>query len=219
MIDTIIFDMDGVLVDSEYTFLRSKTEMLHAEGHLKDESYQYQFMGTTAEFMWQTMKDELQLPRSVAEYIAEMNQRRAEIIAKDGVRAISHVQEFVKKLAEAGFKLGVASSSRKSEIEANLTALGLRSYFAQLVSGEEVVHSKPAPDVFLKAAELLESKPENCLVFEDTRNGSKAAKAAGMYCIGFANPQYPIQELVADEIINDFQEVIVADLANKNSPS
>lgn len=215
MIDTIIFDMDGVLVDSEYTFLRSKTDMLHAEGHFKEESYQYQFMGTTADFMWQTMKEELQLPRSVDECIAEMNQRREAIIAKDGVRAIKHVQEFVKALAEAGFKLGVASSSRKTEIESNLIALGLRPYFSQLVSGEEVAHSKPAPDVFLKTAALLEANPKNCVVFEDTHNGSKAAKAAGMYCIGFANPDYPVQELIADEIIQDFREINVAELRQK----
>lgn len=215
MIDTIIFDMDGVLVDSEYTFLRSKTDMLHVEGHFKEESYQYQFMGTTADFMWQTMKEELQLPRSVDEYIAEMNQRREAIIAKDGVRAIKHVQEFVKALAEAGFKLGVASSSRKMEIESNLIALGLRPYFSQLVSGEEVAHSKPAPDVFLKTAALLEVNPKNCVVFEDTHNGSKAAKAAGMYCIGFANPDYPVQELIADEIIQDFREINVAELRQK----
>lgn len=215
MITTIIFDMDGVLVDSEYTFLRSKTEMLHTEGHIKEESYQYQFMGTTADFMWQTMKEELDLPRSVDEYIEEMNRRREEMMQQDGVRAIAHVQEFVKKLAAAGFELGVASSSRKSEIEHNLTELGLTSYFSQLVSSEEVVHSKPAPDVFLRTAELLGADPENCLVFEDTRNGSKAAKAAGMYCIGFANPEYPVQDLVADEIIQDFRELNIADLRNK----
>ena len=216
MIDTIIIDMDGVLVDSEYTFLGSKTEILNDEGYDKDESYQYQFMGTTADFMWQTMKDELGLTRSVPEYIEEMNQRREVIIARDGVRAIAHVQEFVKKLAAAGFKLGVASSSRKAEIEFNLAELGLRDYFSVLVSAEEVEHSKPAPDVFLRAAELLASAPENCLVFEDTRNGSKAAKAAKMYCIGFANPDYPIQKLVADEIIQDFRELAVEHLKERN---
>jgi beta-phosphoglucomutase-like phosphatase (HAD superfamily) len=87
--------------------------------------------------------------------------------------------------------------------------------FSQLVSSEEVVHSKPAPDVFLRTAELLGAAPENCLVFEDTRNGSKAAKAAGMYCIGFANPKYPVQDLVADEIIQDFREINIANLRNK----
>lgn len=214
MIDTIIFDMDGVLVDSEYTFLRSKTEMLQAEGYDKEEAYQYQFMGTTAEFMWQTMKDELGLHRTVAEYIEEMNKRRAAMIATDGVRAIKYVQQFVQALSVAGFKLGVASSSPKVEIEENLEKLGLQIYFSKIVSGEEVVHSKPEPDVFLKAAELLQSHPETCLVFEDTRNGSKAAKAAGMYCIGFANPDYPVQELVADQIIQDFRNVSVEQLKN-----
>lgn len=67
----------------------------------------------------------------------------------------------------------------------------------------------------MKTAALLEVNPKNCVVFEDTHNGSKAAKAAGMYCIGFANPDYPVQELIADEIIQDFREINVAELRQK----
>ncbi|MGX7196809.1 HAD family hydrolase [Enterococcus olivae] len=215
MIDTIIFDMDGVIVDSEYTFLRSKTEMLREAGHDKEESYQFQFMGTTADFMWQTMKDELSLPLSVPEYIEEMDRRREAIMKEDGVRAIPHVGELIQSLATAGFKLGVASSSRQVEIEANLEELGLLRYFSTVLSSEEVENSKPAPDVFLKVAELLDAKPESCLVFEDTGNGSRAAKAAGMYCIGFANPEFPPQKLVADEVIQDFRTIDVEGLRTK----
>lgn len=82
----IIFDMDGVIVDSEYTFLDNKTEMLREEGIDTDVSYQYQYMGTTFEFMWQAMKEEFGLPKTVKEYIAEMNRRRQAIVARDGVR-------------------------------------------------------------------------------------------------------------------------------------
>ncbi len=86
----IIFDMDGVIVDSEYTFLDNKTEMLREEGIDTDVSYQYQYMGTTFEFMWQAMKEEFGLPKTVKEYIAEMNRRRQAIVARDGVRPIKH---------------------------------------------------------------------------------------------------------------------------------
>lgn len=139
-----------------------------------------------------------------------MNARREEMIERDGIKEIPHVKEVVKKLSEAGFKLAVASSSPKAEIERAMSALGIKKYFDILVSGEEVAHSKPAPDVFLKAAELLKVSPEDALVFEDTKNGSRAAKAAEMYCIGFENPVYPAQDLTAaDEIIHDFREVDV----------
>ena len=215
MIDTIIFDMDGVIVDSEYTYFQSKTEILREAGHEKEESYHYQFMGTTAEVMWQLMKEELNLPLPIESYIEQMNQRREAIRARDGVKAIPHAQALIRRLYEAGFKLGVASSSRQKEIEQNLLDLEVAQYFTVVLSTEAVERSKPAPDVFLKVAEELEAKPEQCLVFEDTRNGSLAAKAAKMYCIGFANPAFPPQALVADEIVSDFQMIDVEALKHK----
>lgn len=206
--NTFIFDMDGVLVDSEYTYFKSKTDILHEAGHDVPVSYQYQFMGTTSDFMWQRMKDEFNLPKTVEEYGKEMNRRRDEIIQKDGVRPIVNVKDLVKRLYRAGFKLGVASASRKEEIVRNLEELGLDAYFTQAVSAEEVAHSKPEPDVFLHTAQLLGSTPEECSVIEDTKNGTRAAKAANMYCIGFANPDYPQQDLsCADEVITDFREI------------
>jgi HAD superfamily hydrolase (TIGR01509 family) len=207
VIKTIIFDMDGVIVDSEYTFLESKTQMLQSYGYDKGMDYQYQFMGTTFEFMWTKMKQELELPNSVEDYIVEMNQRRQRMIAKDGVQAIPHVKALIQELFEEKFQLVVASSSPKKEIESNLEALGLINYFSYLISGEEVEYSKPAPDIFLKAAKLTNTASEQCLVFEDTTNGTKAAKAAKMMCIGFSNPDYPEQELYADKIIHDFREI------------
>lgn len=206
--NTFIFDMDGVIVDSEYTYFKSKTDILHEAGHDVPVSYQYQFMGTTSDFMWQSMKEEFNLPQTVEEYGKEMNRRRDEIIQKDGVQPIANVRDLIKRLSEAGFKLGVASASRKEEIIRNLKELGLDSYFTQAVSAEEVEHSKPEPDVFLHTAELLGSKPSDCIVIEDTKNGTRAAKAAEMYCVGFANPNYPAQDLsCADEIIKDFREI------------
>ncbi|MGT2784232.1 HAD family hydrolase [Streptococcus merionis] len=204
----IIFDMDGVIVDSEYIFLSTKTQLLLDRGIDTDETYQYQFMGTTFQYMWEVMKAENQLSESVEELIAEMNSRREAMIAADGVRPIKGVQPLIKKLHSRGLPLAVASSSPKHEVERNLDELELAAYFDFLVSGEEVEHSKPEPDVFLRAAELLQVKPQDCLVFEDTKNGSLAAKAAGMTCIGFANPDYPAQDLSAcDVVVSDYREL------------
>lgn len=203
----IIFDMDGVIVDSEYTYLESKTQILHAAGIDLPLSYQYQFMGTTYEFMWQTMKDELGLHEGIDYYISEMNRIREEMIQHDGVKAIKYAQQLIKDAADAGYEMAVASSSPKREIIRNLTELGLVDCFQVLVSGEEVERSKPNPDVFLRAAELLKADPKECIVIEDTRNGALAAKAAGMYCYGFENPDYPAQDLsMTDKIITDLKD-------------
>lgn len=214
--NTIIFDMDGVLIDSEYTYLESKTKILNDAGYNKDISYQYQFMGTTYNYMWSTMKEELGLPLEVSDYINDMNQRRKEMIERDGVKPIKGVQKFISDLHAAGFKMAVASSSPKADIEFAMESLDLKQYFEYLVSGEEVENSKPAPDVFLYAASLLDVKPENCIAFEDTKNGSLSASYAGMYTIGFENPDYPKQDLsAADEIITDFNQVNINELKDK----
>ncbi len=215
MIKTVIFDMDGVLVDSEYTFLETKTDMLKTAGFPKDISYQYQFMGTTFEVMWTIMKEELGLPESISFYINDMNERREVMIARDGIRAIKGAQDLVKRLFEAGFKLAVASSSPKHEIVRAMTELGLVDYFEVLVSGEEVAHSKPAPDVFLAAAERLGVSAQDTIIIEDTKNGSLAARRAGAYVIGFENPNYPAQDLSnADIIVTDYQELTIEKLQN-----
>jgi len=184
-------------VDSEYTFFESKTQILHEAGFMKEVSYQYQFMGTTNEFMWQAMKEELGLPKEIDFYIGEMIRKREEMIERDGVRGIKGATELVKRLKQSGIKMAVASSSPKREIIRAMKELDIYDCMDALVSGEEVENSKPAPDVFLEAARQLGEEPKNCLVFEDTKNGSLAAKRAGMYVIGFENPDYPAQDLSA----------------------
>lgn len=204
----IIFDMDGVIVDSEYTYLESKTKIINDAGFNKPVSYQYQFMGTTYEYMWQTMKDELDLPEEIGYYISEMNNLREEMIRNNGVIGIENAVDVIKNLKDKNYKMAVASSSPKNEIIRNLTELGIIEYFDCLVSGEEVENSKPAPDIFLRTAELLETDPSSCIVIEDTKNGTKAAKSAGMYCIGFKNPDYPEQDLrSADQIVTNLKEI------------
>lgn len=144
-----------------------------------------------------------------------MNERREVMIARDGIRAIKGAQDLVKRLFEAGFKLAVASSSPKHEIVRAMTELGLVDYFEVLVSGEEVAHSKPAPDVFLAAAERLGVSAQDAIIIEDTKNGSLAARRAGAYVIGFENPNYPAQDLSnADIIVTDYQELTIEKLQN-----
>ncbi|MGX7107422.1 HAD family hydrolase [Hutsoniella sourekii] len=216
MMKTVIFDMDGVLVDSEYTYLESKTEILKEAGYDKDISYQYQFMGTTGEYMWSEMKRDLDLPEPVNYYIDLMDFKRHEMISRDGVRAVEGSIKFVRQLVDKGFRLAVASSSTKDEIIQNMQSLGIDDCFEILLSSEEVANSKPEPDVFLKVAELMGVSPTECVVIEDTRNGTLSAYRAGTYCIGFANPDYPNQDLsVAHEIVTSFRDIDIESLKNE----
>lgn len=91
MLEAIIFDMDGVLVDSEYTYFQSKSQILSEAGHEVEDSYHFQFMGTTSDYMWEKMKQEFSLPLSVAEYIQQMTALRQAMIKRDGIRVIPHV--------------------------------------------------------------------------------------------------------------------------------
>ncbi len=208
MLEAIIFDMDGVLVDSEYTYFQSKSQILSEAGHEVEDSYHFQFMGTTSDYMWEKMKQEFSLPLSVAEYIQQMTALRQAMIKRDGIRVIPHVQEFVKGLSQAGLKLAVASSSSLAEIKVNLAEIGLSEYFSEVVSTEELELSKPAPDVYLAAAERIGIMPENCLGIEDTKNGTGAVRNAGMVCVGFANPAFPKQDLAfADRVVSSFSEL------------
>jgi HAD superfamily hydrolase (TIGR01509 family) len=196
------------LVDSEYTYFQSKSQILSEAGHEVEDSYHFQFMGTTSDYMWEKMKQEFSLPLSVAEYIQQMTALRQAMIKRDGIRVIPHVQEFVKGLSQAGLKLAVASSSSLAEIKVNLAEIGLSEYFSEVVSTEEVEHSKPAPDVYLAAAERIGIMPENCLGIEDTKNGTGAVRNAGMVCVGFANPAFPKQDLAfADRVVSSFSEL------------
>ncbi|MGB4794289.1 MAG: HAD-IA family hydrolase, partial [Trichococcus flocculiformis] len=87
-------------------------------------------------------------------------------------------------------------------------ALDIEKYFSYFVSGESVAHSKPAPDIFLDAAENLNAKPENCVVIEDSKNGVASAHAAGCKCIGFRNLEFPPQDLsLASVIVTDFSDL------------
>jgi len=208
MLEAIIFDMDGVLVDSEYTYFQSKSQILSEAGHEVEDSYHFQFMGTTSDYMWEKMKQEFSLPLSVAEYIQQMTALRQAMIKRDGIRVIPHVQEFVKGLSQAGLKLAVASSSSLAEIKVNLAEIGLSEYFSEVVSTEDVEHSKPAPDVYLATAERIGIMPENCLGIEDTKNGTGAVRNAGMVCVGFANQAFPKQDLAfADRVVSSFSEL------------
>lgn len=206
MISTVIFDMDGVIIDSEPIYFQVEQELFKELGLELTQEEHAKYVGRSD--LWETVKKTYDLDFNVDE-IHEKEKRRYMDIIKysfdDG--PIDGVAELIREIDKNGVTLVLASSSEMNNIELVLTKFGLLEYFDLRVSGADLDTSKPHPEIFLVAADLANDKAENCLVIEDSANGVKAAKAAGMKCIGFKNPNSGNQDLsAADWIIDSFEE-------------
>lgn len=209
----VIFDKDGVIADSEYCNVMAKHIQLKQAGVTVDWHYHDQFLGTTHEYMWTTMKEEFHLPEEIDYYIKQWAEVRKELIEKEGIRAMPGSIDLIRRIKSQEIPIAVASSSNVADIEADLQALGIDGMFDAVISGEHCQNGKPDPEIFLKAAKALEIEPQNCVVIEDSTSGVQAAKAAGMKCIGFAHPDAVKQDIhLADEIVTDFDKLTVEHL-------
>ena len=212
MIRTVIFDMDGVLVD---------TEPLHHDAffshfaelgiQISDEEYAT-FLGSSTRNVYQQLKQRFKLPQDVEALVG----RKREFFGKTfdestTLELLPGVRKLVEELHAQGVPLVLASSASKETIARVFTRFKLYPYFQHLVSGEDFEQSKPNPAIFLHAAELANTPPAECLVIEDAANGIAAAKAAGMYCIGYRSEHSGGQDLQrADLIVTDLGELTAA---------
>lgn len=211
MTTAVIFDMDGVIADSEYFNVKAKHVILQKAGIEVDWHYHDKFLGTTHEYMWTEMKKEFSaLTEEVSYYIKQWVETRKELIKEEGLKPMPGVTTLIKELKEKGFCLAVASSSLKEDIMDNMNTFGITECFDAFVSGSECKNGKPDPEIFLKAAEAIGKKPEECVVVEDSTAGVSAAKAARMRCIGYAPEDAIKQDLhLADVIIHEFSSDVI----------
>ena len=179
--DAVIFDMDGVLVDSEPFGFEALRRVMARYGLPYREEENAEFLGRTTLDSCHILRARHGL-RESAETLADWYiEGMLEQIGQGPIPMVG-VPDVLKTIRAAGYRLALASSAEVRVIDANLTALGLRPLFDAVVSATQVARGKPAPDVFLAAAERLGVRPAACLVVEDSRNGLLAAKAAGMRC-------------------------------------
>ena len=202
----IIFDMDGVIIDSEPQHGRAALKVLHKYGADADMSYHEQFIGSSTANMAQKVISDFSLSLSPEELLAELNQAKREIHKEEGYPSLPGICELIPKLAANGWKLAIASSSNPAEINAVVSSLGIRKYFDQLVSSSNVAHPKPAPDTFQLALKKLGVSAEEAIVVEDSSYGVEAAIAAGIACVGYDNPHSGKQDLSrADVLLESFE--------------
>lgn len=205
----IIFDMDGVLIDTEPLHYEIWKQILAERGLEIDYEHYKDCIGSTRTFLFELLlKNYGRDFRNDAELPILFAKLKEKFLNEHGIPKIPGAAETVKILHEKGYTLAVASSSTLPYIEFSMKKLGIDSYFTLLLSGEQVKNPKPAPDTFLAVSEKLNISPKDCIVIEDSSNGSKAAHAAGMYCFGFVNPHSGNQDLsAADQLFHSFDEL------------
>lgn len=215
--DTVIFDMDGVIIDSEPVHMNIE-QQLYRELNLDISEEEHQaFVGTSTLEMWTSLVGKYNLNVSASEISEKKHERYMHWLeSADQLPIIDGVRELILHLHHSGKTLCLASSSSGQEIDCVLKKLQLQSYFSFRVSGADLPHSKPDPMIFLKAASLVQTPPDRCCVIEDSKNGVAAAKAAGMFCIGYQNPNSGNQDLSrADQVIDEFNSLVIEKVFGK----
>jgi HAD superfamily hydrolase (TIGR01509 family) len=210
-LEAVLFDMDGVIVDSEPLWSEAEKQLLARRNLRYSPSLKSAMMGRDAKGAVNYLIEHYRLAESVGELIEERNQLIAEFF-KEQLKAIPGALEMVRSVMAAGIMTGLVSSSPKTLVELALEKLNVTMLFDLILSGDQVVRGKPAADIYLTAAKKLAVKPEYCLVIEDAPHGVAAAKGAGMCCLAIST-SVGLEELaLADKVVRGFAEVDLASL-------
>ena len=205
----IIFDMDGVLLDSEPMHQEIIYETFQLEGIPFDKVYIQTLTGMSAFPMWEKVKHDAQRSESVEELIKFHRDYFFKRLPEVKVPLVPHVKDVLDKFKNEGKHLSLASSSGRKLIDIFTQQTNIAHYFEVIMSGDDVQYSKPNPEIFLKVAQWYGLPATQFTVIEDSTNGVKAAKSAGMQCVGFQNPLSGGQDLSqADLLIHSMQELL-----------
>jgi HAD superfamily hydrolase (TIGR01509 family) len=189
VIEGVIFDLDGLLLDSEQVWDEAREELAKERGGRWSDHAQRDMMGMSSPEWSAYMHDVIGLPEPPEEINVEVV-RRLEERYRERLPVIPGAQAAVERLAER-WPLALASSSNRELIDLALDLMGVARYFKATVSSEEVARGKPAPDVYLEAARRLGVDADKAAAIEDSRNGIRAAKAAGMRVVAIPNEHFP----------------------------
>lgn len=207
MIKTIIFDMDGVIVDTEKPYQIAMADWVISKGYTLDQDQLNAFVGLSEDLGQKQM--EVFIPAIDKEvyfgefvpYTTKLNLDYRELLNP-------HIVKVLKSAKEKGFKIGLASSSPMDNIQHVVASCGLNSYFDVIVSGEQFTKSKPHPEIYIHTANLLGHKPEECIAVEDSTYGIRAAIDAGCYTLAKREERFGYDQSKAHHIIDDLDEVL-----------
>ena len=204
----VIFDMDGVIIDSEPIHFEVDMQTMKDLGCNISVEELEKYVGTTNEYMLTDIKKNYNISTSIEEIISyKVEMTKSKIIQSD-LEPIEGIKELLSRLKNKNIPAAIASSSPRDFIDIVISKFKLQDYFKYIVSGEEVANGKPAPDVYIETAKKLGLSPKDCTVIEDSKNGVLAAKTAGMKCIGFQNSNSGNQDLSkADAIVKSITEI------------
>ncbi len=212
MIKAVIFDLDGVLVESEHLHIEAEKQTLLKYGVRISSEELHRYTGTTASFMFTELIKKYKLNTTFKKMFDEKEKILFNLL-RDNVKPTQGVMQLLMKLKRENIKLAIASSSHKKLINHILKQMDVTEYFDFVVSSEDVAYGKPDPEIFLKAASGLNVDPDECLVIEDSKLGVEAAKKAGMKCVGYRNPHSGNQDLSeADIVIDNFSKLNLEEL-------
>jgi beta-phosphoglucomutase family hydrolase len=213
-----IFDWDGVIIDSSRQHELSWKRLAREIGKLLPEGHFNAGFGRKNEFIIPNLLNWEHDPAEVRRLSLRKEALYREIIREQGLEPLPGVRTWLERLDGAGIPRAIGSSTHRENIEVSLDVLGLRRFFHQIVTAEDVNHGKPDPEVFLTAAAKIAMAPDRCVVFEDAHVGIEAAHRAGMRVIAVASTN-PIEDLgKADRAVHSLDELEVGEISKWFSP-
>src|SRR5574341_1576526 len=220
MIRAVIFDMDGVIIDSEPLWEKAGRILLARRGLDYNPIYRDKIVGLNQKDSGRLLKETFNLPETIEELLAERIEILLPLYDKE-LELVPGLITILKELKESGFLLALASSSPNRVINFVLDKFSLNQFFSVVVSGESVEFGKPHPDIYISPARKLGACPEQgrkiepkeCVVIEDSINGVRSAKSAGMFCIAIPDKRlnqkgFQIADVVIDKIDKISSEII-----------
>jgi HAD superfamily hydrolase (TIGR01509 family) len=216
MVNTVIFDMDGVLVNSEPVHQRHEREMYEELGLELTFEEQQSFVGMSAMDSWRFVIKKYNLKETPEELLFRGRGKYLKVLEKtDEVKMIEGAMDLIGRLENGGFHLLLASSATTPTISAVLKKFDLVKTFPLFIGGDMVHNSKPNPEIFLNISELEQVEPSKCVVIEDAEHGVTAANKAGMKSIGFQNHHSGKQNLShAGAVVDDLDQISLELLKN-----